>query len=443
MLAPYEVVSYYSRRDIQRELVALAQSREVAIKFGDGGFGKRPDILQYENDVFELARRGATSFHASEERWSDPLLLRTALSRKQLDELRVGFDCIIDIDTKFLGFAKVATAIIIDVFNFYGIDTFGVKFSGNRGFHLCIPFESFPGQLNNQQINDLFPETPRAIAAYLKEVIRDRLREEILAANTLEEIQKATNLQMNELVKNGRLDPYSLIEIDNILISSRHMFRMPYSLNEKSGLASIPLRPDNIRNFAVSQAKIANVTTEIPFLNVPKEPEATSLLIQALDTFKKLPELKVEPTNKTPYKELEFKMPEQYFPPCIKDYCLKGLSSDGRKRAVFVLINFLKTLQYTYEEIEKILLEWNEKNYEKLKEGYILTQLSWHKKQSQKILPPNCSNEMYYKALGICHPDSLCAKIKNPVQYASRRYFLAQQAVKGTKSRRKSATPAK
>ncbi|MBM3204333.1 hypothetical protein FJZ55_10580 [Candidatus Woesearchaeota archaeon] len=39
-----------------------------------------------------------------------------------------------------------------------------------------------------------------------------------------------------------------------------------------------------------------------------------------------------------------------------------------------------------------------------------------HFKAGEK-LPPNCNNEAYYKGIGVCQPDSLCKKIKNPVNY--------------------------
>lgn len=426
MLNQRDVLTYYSRKDVQQAMAEIAQQREIAVQYGESGFGKRPDVIQYSNDILELAKQGATSFHMSEERWSDPLLLKPSLSKKQLDEIRVGFDCIIDVDTKFVGFAKVATALIIDLLRFYGIRHFGVKFSGNRGFHLCVPFESFPEHVNNQKIKNLFPETPRAIAAHLKERMREQLAAELLSSTSINEIMKSTGLQEKDLVEKGVFDPYAVVGIDTVLISSRHMFRMPYSVNEKSGLVSIPVEADAVRAFQLSSAKIDQVKVGTPFLQLPPEPEATMLLVDALDAVKKLPATPQE-EKKREYKELDFKMPEIYFPPCIREHCLKGITSDGRKRAVFIMINFFKSLNYPYEEIEKILLAWNEKNYEKLKEGYVLSQLSWHKKQSQKILPPNCDNEIYYKSIGICHPDTLCAKIKNPVQYAKRKYFLAHQ----------------
>jgi len=51
---------------------------------GIGRFGKRPDVLQYPADVLELVKQGATSFHASEELWRNPLLLAPSMSRKDI-----------------------------------------------------------------------------------------------------------------------------------------------------------------------------------------------------------------------------------------------------------------------------------------------------------------------------------------------------------------------
>ena len=62
-------LKYYKREDIQKEIIENAKDKETAIKFGEKGFGKRPDILQYPKDILELAKQGATSFHVSEERW--------------------------------------------------------------------------------------------------------------------------------------------------------------------------------------------------------------------------------------------------------------------------------------------------------------------------------------------------------------------------------------
>ena len=41
----------------------------------------------------------------------------------------------------------------------------------------------------------------------------------------------------------SKLDVEKFLEIDTVLISSRHLYRMPYSLHEKSGLVSLPINP--------------------------------------------------------------------------------------------------------------------------------------------------------------------------------------------------------
>ena len=57
---------YYKRKEVQSAIVREAQDKECSVRFINEGFGKRPDILTYENDVLELAKKKATSFHCSE-----------------------------------------------------------------------------------------------------------------------------------------------------------------------------------------------------------------------------------------------------------------------------------------------------------------------------------------------------------------------------------------
>ena len=108
-----DFVKYYSRTDVKKAILNSSKNREVSFKFGDKGFGKRPDILQFENDISQLAKLGATSFHISEELWSNPLLLKTGMSRKELDELRSGWDLVFDLDGVDFEISKIAGEIII------------------------------------------------------------------------------------------------------------------------------------------------------------------------------------------------------------------------------------------------------------------------------------------------------------------------------------------
>ena len=108
-----------------------------------------------------------------------------------------------------------------------------------------------------------------------------------------------------------------------------------------------------------------------------------------------------------------------------------GIKGDGRKRALFILLNFLKNIGYKNDEIEKYVYEWNKKNYEPLRENYVKAQLTWYKRQEKNILPQNCpqrednlpilNQQNIYVDLGVCKPDDFCKLIKNPVNYATRK----------------------
>ena len=218
----------------------------------------------------------------------------------------------------------------------------------------------------------------------------------------------------NKKFKKGNLNPFSIVDIDTILISNRHMFRAPYSYHEKSGLVSIPINKNNILDFNKEQAKPENVSFNEKFLSECNDGEASRLILQAFDWNKKLPQKEINIQKQ--YSDITQKVSMELFPSSIKKGLL-GLE-DGRKRFLFVLLNFLKSLNYDYNEIEKIVMEWNKKNKELLKEGYIISQLLWHKRQN-KILPPNYSNKAYYDDIGL-KPKENELKFKNPVNYSSR-----------------------
>ncbi|MEM4703364.1 MAG: hypothetical protein QXP53_02685, partial [Candidatus Pacearchaeota archaeon] len=99
--------AYYSRKDIQRAILEQAKNREMIPTYltGEGKVskeslvvGKRPDTIEYEADFLSYIHKGATSFHVSEELWSNPLELSTALTQESLNKLRIGWDLIFDID---------------------------------------------------------------------------------------------------------------------------------------------------------------------------------------------------------------------------------------------------------------------------------------------------------------------------------------------------------
>ena len=141
------LLNYYSRREVQKAILEISKNREFTAKF-ETGYGKRPDIIQFENDIYELVKKGALSFSISEERWSNPLLIKTGMTKKELDHLRIGWDLVLDVDGLDIEYSKLAAYYIIEALKFYDIQHISVKFSGNRGFHIGIPFETFPKKIN-------------------------------------------------------------------------------------------------------------------------------------------------------------------------------------------------------------------------------------------------------------------------------------------------------
>lgn len=426
---------YYERADIQQELLKISKDREVQAWFGENR-GKRPEAVYLIGDLRDLIKQGMTSFHVSEERWKDPLRLEPGMQKRNLDNLRKGWDMILDLDCRNLEYSRIAAELIIDAIKFHDVNNFSVKFSGNCGFHIAVPFEAFPDEVNGVHIKDYFPEGIRIISEYLKEMTASFLAERMLKRESADEIARNSGKKTGEIVINGKLDPYNVVSVDSVLISSRHLFRAPYSINEKSGLASIPVL--DIKKFDISKAKMEKVNVDLRFMDSEKavKGEARKLLMQAFDwaARKNKPEI-------TRRFEREYDIPNEavktdFFPPCILKI-MAGLKEDGRKRAVFILINFLRHMGWTFEQTESFLMEWNKKNYELLREGYIASQISWAKRQSQKILPANCDNSAYYKGMAVCCPDDLCRMIKNPLQYSNRKLNLAKNIEEENKKKPK------
>ena len=463
----------------------------------------------------ESAKRGCTSLHCSEETWSNPLNLNANLRRNELDELRSGWDLILDIDCPYWNFSKLTTYVFIKALKDHGINCVTVKFSGGKGFHIAVPFEAFPEKVVGTNVKDIFPEGPRKIAEYLLHYITENLiqidknkniikfgkfdvkfekmlvetgktekdltltrcencKRKIVEKNTdgfVEYVCPNCEFRMKDVDKRfvmcpkckkimdkyddkkalcecgsskvkKELDLSSIVNVDTVLISSRHMYRMPYSLHEKTGLVSVPFDIKHILKFEKTEGDVKKFKP-YKFLDrtEAKQGEASNLFQKAFD---------YNPEKITKYKDGVRKVwektkneinsqniaidttaiPEEFFPPCIKK--INAGIEDGKKRAVLVLINFLSACNWEYNKIEEYVLKWNEKNKpDRLRETYLKGQLRYYKHQAglsttkDKMMPPNCDNRGYMIDTQFCNPDGLCRSIKNPVQYAKKRAWMA------------------
>tara|TARA_Y100000310_G_C20583156_1_gene764018 strand:- start:529 stop:1359 length:831 start_codon:yes stop_codon:yes gene_type:complete len=263
----------------------------------------------------------------------------------------------------------------------------------------------------------MFPEWPRIILQYINEKVNKGLVTEITKLTT-----------PNKYIKDWKASEEVIPDL--VLVSSRHLFRMPYSLHEKTSLASVVLTPEEVENFQLRDADPLKVKVE-NFMPDVEEGEASELLMQALDWWK---DKKPDEEEKTKGKFANFKplelnnVAEDQFPPCVRKI-LKGVN-DGRKRSLFVLINLFRSIGIDKVELEKRIDEWNKKNDVPLKQGYITSQLNWSYRK-KPIMPQNCKD--FYKGIGVCDPDDFCKFIKNPVNYVVRKNFLANKKTKKKK----------
>jgi len=428
------LIKYYSRPEIQNAIFEAAKNREVGVQFANGGYGKRPDILQYPSDVLELVKQGVVAFNFSEERWEDPLEIQSGMQRKDLDKLRIGWDLVLDIDSDFLEYAIIAADLIIKALQYYNVPV-TIKFSGRAGFHIAVPWEAFPETVEGVETRLLFPEAPKKIAQYLENMIEKPLAEELLKTETIDELQKKTQIPMEKLVVNGKFKVFEILHIDTVLMCNISNIRAVYSINQKSGLISIPIDTKNVLKFDKEMANPEKITMDYinsyKYLNTDViKSSARDLFVTAFDYSSKKSHDKdierdfdeKERVEKLDYEEIKEAIPEKLFPPCIK-LILNGEIADGRKRAVFILINFLKSAGWSQQMIEMRFKEWNKVLKNPLREQDYLGQLRYSK-DKEIIFPPNCDNKAYYIDIGVCKPDSVCSKIKNPVSYAKRKMWI-------------------
>lgn len=494
---------YYSNPKVQEALASFSVNREVVPRYFEG-FGKRPDTVQYPSDIMGMVNKGATSFHASEEIWNDPLQINADMGSEELSGHRKSWDLLIDIDSPFLDCSKIAAKLIIEALEKHGITNYGIKFSGSKGFHLIVSGKAFPEEYNGQLMKNSFPEWPRVISEYLMQYIKPKYNLEVGKIISFRDIAKRSNKfvkeeskmiycsQCNKRAKKGAIATFScpvcgltmnrrdyqitkrrlkcvnegcagVLEItpgkeyyycenckdkenekialnseqhpeyfnemrgedaeqygklDLVLVASRHLFRMPYSLHEKTSLASVVITKEQLDGFDPKDADPLRIKI-LPFIPENREREAEQLLIEALKWKERYTsdEEKLEKKRYAQsgqgkgFENIDFSnVNESMFPAPIKKL-LKGLH-DGRKRGLFVLLTFLRSLSYQPEKIVEMIQEWNKRNTPPLKEGYLKSQFDWMFRQRKKIMPPNYDNESFYADLQLIDkkPES-----KNPV----------------------------
>ncbi len=460
-----QILDYYSRDDVQNALLAVSEDREVVGIFKTGAFGQRPNLLVYPEDVVSMVRSGNVAFHGSVERWNNPMSLRPGMAKEEMDELRKGFELIIDLDIKVLEYAKIYAKVFYDELRSYGIKNIGVKYTGGKSFHMAVPFESFPENVNYKPTRTQYPLIPQAIVSYLKTKVIPKFRVEILKVDDIYKIARKLEIPVEDLIIADGLDvdkiinPSTIGEMDEVqksvvravegfvgrtitefgLFTSRHMFRLPYSLHESSFRASLPIKISQIDKFEKDDALPDKVKVKETFIdrNDSGAGEMTALVTEAMDWYQSM--IKEETVKKKFSVSNTSKVTAEFFPPCIHKI-MEGMS-DGRKRSVLILFNFLRNMNWKDDETENFIVEWNQKNKPSLPSNYIRSQMRWLR-ASRVMMPPNFENENFYKPMGINCDIELKSGARNPVTYAIRSFKAANRKIAKKPAKKRKATHA-
>jgi len=410
---------WYSRDDVAEFLVNYLENREV-MGFSVNNAVMRPLVLQQEGDVKLLAGK-LLSVHMSIDIYNDDPNIN------DINELQLaGWDLVIDVDCKELKYDNttfpawsIAKFIVQDLAEFLSRDfeerNLYIKFSGNRGFHLVIPFTSFPKEVLGYDILKYKELLYRSIIIFFQDIAYD------IFYKFLEYQGIPTDL----------FNPRDYVDIDVQLAAPRHMIRAPYSLHDKTLLVSVIIPPEKLKIFTPLDADPSVIDKiYVPEIKNKQNPLLGDLFIYGLlyyfyhiattDYSKRIEFLeRFYKGRRKRRRKIKLPNEEELYPPCIKNL-LKGLE-DGRKRALFVLVNFFRIIGKSPDETLKILMEWNSRNKSPLKERMIEYAVEYHynkAKEGRGYLPYGCERmQEEFAGMNICQKDELCSLVKNPIGY--------------------------
>jgi len=203
-----------------------------------------------------------------------------------------------------------------------------IYFSGHKGFHLLIPDECF-GIDYCQDLNERYK----------------------LIAKMVDADNACPSLDMK-------------------IYDRRRLFRIPNSINSKSGLYKVPVTKQQLRQFSYEEMKEwASEPREVE----TDEPEPIERAIAIFEKcFQETPEDKVRERRKAREKERKAKRsvpvdkdgkPKHYkLSPCIINILEAGAVEGQRNNTAIALASSLFQNGRTREEVDAIMAEWNEIN---------------------------------------------------------------------------------
>ena len=201
----WRIYNYYSRPDIQRAMFEYARGRKMTVLRHFRAL--YPEIKAPEDILY------ISLYHAERSNlWPS---LHGQISRK-LESGEQVCDFVIEIDYKRSWETCFrATRPIIEMFLDFGVHAC-VKFSGHCSAHVIIPGETFPVDKRSSGVRS-------ALMQFVGSVVKHAEK------------------------------------LDRSFTSPAHFLRLAYSINEKTGLVSLPVRLEEFNNFFWQEARLEEV----------------------------------------------------------------------------------------------------------------------------------------------------------------------------------------
>jgi len=228
------IISYYSRKDVQQAMYNYAKGRKICVlrnfrpMFGNSQLRKPEDLL-YIMAFYSQEPKLWPSIHG--------------MASRRNDDGRAVFDLVVEVDFKKSRSKSFSLSRpIVNLLQNLGVD-FRMKFSGNASPHIIIPAEAFPEEW--RKISKC-----RSLYGKLLEFFRTQIK-----------------------------SPRTL---DGSFRNPNHFLRMPYSLNENTGLVSLPMRVEDFDRFSWESARPESVEIVEDWWTPVAEdaPERTAALIE-------------------------------------------------------------------------------------------------------------------------------------------------------------------
>jgi len=286
------IISYYSRPEIQQAIFSYAQDRKIAVV---RRFQPMFERLRSPEDILPLMVSISESCTEGNQ-WPS---MHGTIARYGPGRQMTGCDLVAEVDFKNSWARSFDIARpLVKLFRELGV-FFLIKFSGHTSPHIIIPEEAIPEELHGFRAF-------RSFFILVKSKIRSHL--------------------------------------DTSFTSPSHFLRLPYSIHELTGKASLPVRPEDYDSFSPKMARIGSVEVLEDWWPVPPDArERNQALVDYMTSMKKQVAVK---------KELKADKPRRLWEQMVEAFEKGAHLAEGRIKPVADDDSYNQMIQAGQRELE-------------------------------------------------------------------------------------------